>query len=170
MASIQSYLRAALTTIDDPIALVSGVNDYLASSSADNEFASLWFAIAGPGPELRCVDAGHGLALLVRKGAGSDLLKIGGGVPIGVSAGMPYESTAITLSPGDRLVLFSDGVKEQQGGAGHGEEFGTERIAKILQGTNSCERDVEALFRELREYAGGDSFADDVTVASFEAS
>jgi serine phosphatase RsbU (regulator of sigma subunit) len=166
MASTQSYLRAALATTDDPIALVSGVNDYLASTSAENEFASLWFAIAGPGPRLRCVDAGHGLAILVRRGAGSELLRTGGGVPIGVSTGMPYASTELTLSPGDRLVLFSDGVKEQQGTGG--EEFGVPRISKILEGTNSCERDVEALFRELREYAGGDSFADDVTVASFE--
>jgi serine phosphatase RsbU (regulator of sigma subunit) len=111
------------------------------------------------------VDAGHGLAVRVRSGA-AERVEAEGGFPMGVSSDQPYGCTELRLMPGERLVLFSDGLKEQQ--SAEGEEFGMPRILNALGGSGSCDEDVERLFGAVRAFAGGESFADDVTVASFE--
>lgn len=165
MASTQAYLAAALASIDDPGRLVSGVNDYLATHSAAHEFASLWFAIAAPGGALRCVDAGHGLAVVIR-GNQPERLNVEGGLAIGVDQAQTYGSTEIRLDAGDRLVLFSDGLVEQNGA--DDDQFGQERIVQALKNARSCEQDVDVLTKALAEFAEGDSYADDVTIASFE--
>ncbi|MEX2219166.1 MAG: SpoIIE family protein phosphatase [Phycisphaerales bacterium] len=163
MASVQAFLRAAMISSDDPQALVGGANDHLAVHSGQGEFASLLLATASEAGVLRCVDAGHGLAALVSGGT-ARRPQIEGGTPMGILRGVRFGCTEIALAPGDRLVLFSDGLREQQGEGG--EEFGLARVMSVLGGSASCEQDVEALFESLRSFAGGDAFADDVTVVS----
>jgi serine phosphatase RsbU (regulator of sigma subunit) len=74
------------------------------------------------------------------------------------------------LEPGDRVVLFSDGVAEQPGAGGarlcanYAEE--PDAIVGALRGSRSPEEDVERLRALLAGHAAGRPWEDDVTVAS----
>jgi serine phosphatase RsbU (regulator of sigma subunit) len=61
--------------------------------------------------ELRYVDAGHGQVLLRRADGAIEPLQPWG-LPLGVLSTERYTERAITLSPGDLLVVYSDGLSE----------------------------------------------------------
>ena len=70
------------------------------------------------------------------------------------------------LRAGDRIVLYSDGVAEEPDSTG--EQFGVERTQTALRGSVTVAEDVERVMNALREFAGGEAYSDDVTVASLE--
>jgi serine phosphatase RsbU (regulator of sigma subunit) len=49
-----------------------------------------------------------------------------------------------------------------------GHEFGMDRVLEVLKTSTSVDDDVTQLHEALRAHAGGASFADDLTIASFE--
>jgi serine phosphatase RsbU (regulator of sigma subunit) len=121
------------------------------------------FEIA-PHGACRAVDAGHSLAVVVRGGRAELLRPEGGGPPLGTVAGFPYESGEVTLAPGDRIVLFSDGISEQP--APNGAMMGHEPVVSALHGSADTEEDVARLLALLERHAQGLPYVDDVTVAS----
>ena len=91
-----------------------------------------------------------------------------GGVPIGMMPDMSYESVNIQLQPGDRLLVYSDGVTECENP--EGEQFGEDRLISVLeQGFND---EIQALTDRIESsitrWNRGDSFEDDVTYLVLE--
>ena len=80
--------------------------------------------------------------------------------------GIPFGMTEHELKAGDRIVLYSDGVAEEPDSTG--EQFGVERTQAALRGSVTVAEDVERVMTALREFAGGEAYSDDVTVASLE--
>ena len=168
MASIQSHLLAQISHGLGPAQIVDSINSYICDHTADDEFASLWYGQFSPDDRtLHFVDAGHGYAIHKKAGGQASLIKSGGGLLVGIVDGpRADEPVSITFEPGDRLVLFSDGLCEQR--THEGEEFGLERITDALIMTISPADDIEILMESLRSFAGTDAFQDDVTIASIE--
>ena len=52
-------------------------------------------------------------------------------VPVGLFCDQKFSSTHVQLSPGDSLVLFSDGLTESLGA--DGSEYGSQRLAALLK-------------------------------------
>jgi sigma-B regulation protein RsbU (phosphoserine phosphatase) len=52
-----------------------------------------------------------------------------GGAVLGVFPEWPYEQSEVSLAPGDRLLLFTDGISEASNV--RDEEFGEERLAQL---------------------------------------
>jgi serine phosphatase RsbU (regulator of sigma subunit) len=63
--------------------------------------------------ELAYADAGHGHAAVLTDD-GERPLPVGGH-PLGLLPGAVYDEGAVTLGPGDRLAVFSDGLVEGDG-------------------------------------------------------
>lgn len=134
--------------------------------AAVGAFVTVFAVEISPDGGCRAIDAGHSLAAVVRGGAARMLAPEGGGPPLGVVPDFPYEAGAFRLSPGDRIVLFSDGVSEQPNRAG--QMPGPDAPLAALQGSGSTQEDVDRLLAMLAAHAQGESYADDVTVASIE--
>lgn len=113
-AIVAASARAALRTALRAPALAAGVAAADEVLSADLEevgsFVTAWCGtIERETGRLEYVDAGHGLASVLRAGGGIDRLEADG-LPLGVAPDVertPYETT---LGPGDRLVVVSDGL------------------------------------------------------------
>ena len=111
---------------------------------------------------LSLVQAGHPHPLLIR--ANGRIERLGdGGLPIGLIAEATYEAQEITVQPGDRLFLFSDGFTECP--MPSGEDFGEEGlIASLRKSAKLSGLDLlEALVWDLSLQSGSDSFPDDVS-------
>ncbi|MBK6282525.1 MAG: SpoIIE family protein phosphatase [Draconibacterium sp.] len=52
-------------------------------------------------------------------------------MPLGLYPNRTYEESKIKLKPGDTIILYSDGVTEQQGT--DNENFGIERLFQVLK-------------------------------------
>jgi sigma-B regulation protein RsbU (phosphoserine phosphatase) len=111
---------------------------------------------------VRLVQAGHPNPLLIR--ASGEVERIGeGGMPLGLFAEARYETLCLQLRPGDRLMLYSDGLTECPVGAG---EFLEEqglialcREAAHLRGEAFLQRIAEGLAAQN----GGADLPDDAS-------
>ncbi len=111
---------------------------------------------------LRLVQAGHPHPMILRaSGVGE---RVGaGGLPVGLIDGAKYEDVELSLQPGDRLILMSDGVTECPDPEGH--QLGEEGAARLLHQVAQPEAGamLEDMVRRLADFAGTDWFPDDVS-------
>lgn len=91
-----------------------------------------------------------------------------GGFPVGLLSGVGFEQFEITLAPGDRILILSDGVTECMDPAGEmlGEEGLTEMMRELALVSGPAF--LEALIWRLTEFNGSEDFADDVSAILFE--
>jgi sigma-B regulation protein RsbU (phosphoserine phosphatase) len=108
--------------------------------------------------------AGHPPALLWRGREGKVEELAQGGPVMGRLRRAVYAEASLPLEPGDRLLLFTDGIPEALSPAG--EPFGDERLQALLadHAAQSPERIAEALLARLAEWTGRSAaFEDDLT-------
>ena len=169
MASLQAHTQA-ITELGgelggDPASVVAKLNRAITKCTPDNRFVTFCMAVFDPlASTLTYCNAGHNPPLLIRSNGGIERLEDGGMV-LGLFAGAAFTDKMVRFDAGDLLILYSDGVVEACSANGD-EEFGEERLARIVAGSASLEpqRVIERVIEELRAWSGDGSFADDVTV------
>lgn len=169
MATTQSYLNASLRHSRDLVRALADVNRHLADRTPDTRFVSLWLGVLDQRDgTLEYIDAGHGFAILRTPNGPPTIIPSEGGPPLRVAPDYPYALDRLSVPSGSRIILYSDGVVEQQGPAPACEEFGSARVLGALARADSCEDDVRLLLSAVRAHAGSsaDALADDVTIAS----
>jgi phosphoserine phosphatase RsbU/P len=145
MASLQAAIRSRLSTgYTDAPSLLSAVNRQFFESSPTEQYATLFFARYDDDyRRLHYVNAGHLPPLLLHSDGGDDRLQTTA-FAVGMFAHWDSEEFSVELQPGDRLMVFSDGVLEA--GVDAGDEFGDGRIAEcLLKSTGSAEDSIERL-------------------------
>jgi sigma-B regulation protein RsbU (phosphoserine phosphatase) len=100
-----------------------------------DRFVTFFYAqLDGPARRLSYANAGHSPPIVLHRDGSHHRLKEGGGV-LGVFSDQTFASGIIRLQPGDRLILFTDGVTEA-GNPGK-EEFGEQRLLELLEAHRS---------------------------------
>ncbi|WP_028814843.1 ATP-binding SpoIIE family protein phosphatase [Streptomyces flavidovirens] len=123
-AAMMGQLRTAVHTmaaLDIPPARLLRNLDDLAHQLGDHYLATCLYAVYDPvAGELLISSAGHLPPVLVRAETGrSELIDVPGGALIGLG-GVAFGTARVPVSPGDRLVLCTDGLVEVRG-----EDIGT---------------------------------------------
>lgn len=121
-ATVRGALRAATRALDqtgadaDPAAAVRTVAAQVTEDlECTDAFVTLFHArLDTDTGTVTYVDAGHGLAVLIRADGRMQALP-SAGLPLGVTADGDWQSNAVTLEPGDTLVVASDGVLDLVG-------------------------------------------------------
>ncbi len=143
LASYRNARRGGL----DLIATASTIDETLSAQFGDESFVTGVLAeLDLAHGVLRTLCAAHPAPLLVRAGRSLGELVTDPGVPLGF--GDREDSVEQTsLEPGDRLLLFSDGVVEARSPAG--EFFGTERLTDLLVRQESHQQPPPETLRRL---------------------
>ena len=111
MGQVRSALRAYAAEGHDPAAVVTRANRFLFAGGIET-FVTCAYAHLDPGTgRLLVVRAGHVPPLRLRDGVAA-LLDVAGGLPLGIAEDATYEAEEVLLAPGDRFVLFTDGLVE----------------------------------------------------------
>ncbi len=137
---LQAGLRALAARGEHSVAAVlRGLNALIYRSTAVHQFVTMFLAHVDPsGRRLTYSNAGHNYPLLLRRNAPPQTLETGGLI-LGVLEEVAHQEAVVTLEPGDRLVLYTDGISEADDGTG--DLYGEERLARLLAG---LEGDLDA--------------------------
>jgi phosphoserine phosphatase RsbU/P len=101
------------------------------------------------------------LSILVSSGSVRTLDQ--GGALLGVFPGWKYEDSSVSLSSGDRLLLFTDGITEAEDSQAR--EFGIEKVATFAKrhAANTASELNQQLIAEVAAFCGA-QFHDDATL------
>jgi len=146
-----------------PAATMSSVNEAIAAREIEARFATLFYAILGPGGELVFSNAGHNPPVVLRRRDVVQRLETGG-LMLGPFKGATFDEERVVLEPGDVLVVYSDGVTDAE--RPDGEQFGEERLLECLAGPPlaTVEAVRDRLLDAVKTFASDRPLFDDVTV------
>jgi len=171
MANLQAALRSqSALAFDQPELLLKSVNSLFYDNTTENAFASLLFADYNDATRrLRYVNCGHLSGLLLKRNGNVEKLE-----PTSTLLGLFKEWDCSMreqeLSPGDVLVLYTDGVTEATDF--RGEEFGERYLIESLRQHRelSCQALLGAIVDGVRQFSAQEQH-DDITaiVAKFRA-
>jgi sigma-B regulation protein RsbU (phosphoserine phosphatase) len=128
MSNLQAAVRAFAQEGTLPGAVCASVNRLLCRNMVSGRFVTFCYVrIDTATGKLTYANAGHNPPLLVRGSGQVDSLATTGTV-LGVFAESAYEQGDFVVVPGDRLVLYTDGITEGRNAAG--DEFGEDRLSE----------------------------------------
>jgi sigma-B regulation protein RsbU (phosphoserine phosphatase) len=143
------------------------LNRLLCERASGERYASMFWCYHDPiAHTLSYVNAGHCPPLLTRKNGSKveiSRLHVGGPV-LGVLPDARYEQAKLQVSPGDILVMYSDGLVEAINS--HGEEYGEGRLSELLATlTEKSANDIlRAIVASLAAFSGIAELRDDLTI------
>ena len=164
MSNVQATIRSQSRMAADAGACVARSNDMLHASTDSDKFVTMFYAVLDTQRNrLEYCNAGHNPPVMLAGGNGTALLETGGPV-LGVLPGFPYQRGEVEFSPGETLLVYSDGFSEAMNG--HLEEFTDERIrASAAEAAGLAPGPMlDALLQEVTEFRGEAPQADDMTI------
>lgn len=117
--------------------------------------------------ELEYSCAAHPMPVLVHPDGSHEFLRAGGTI-IGLGHRVPFEDGKVSVAPGDRLFLYTDGLVEFT--APDGECFGEERLAEVMAscGGQTVDATCDRVIDTVMEFGQGSSAQDDISLLVLE--
>lgn len=171
MAEARSSLKAAARRTKNeaehgPGETLRALNELLHEDlDRADSFISLFYLRYDPRTRhLRYASAGHNPPLLLRAGAPACEPLDADGMVVGVMREVEFEEVGLDLTPGDRLLLYTDGIVEARGA--DGDFFGTHRLCRLFASLRELppRQVVERIQAELSAFGGESACEDDVTL------
>ena len=130
MSNLQAGVRTLALGDHSLIYSVSSLNDTLCGSTEAHQFATMFYAVLEVQTgHLSYCNAGHNPPLLLRADGTAVWLETGGPL-LGVLPNVDYALGETSFSPGDILLLYTDGLVEAENE--EGQDYGDKRLIKLL--------------------------------------
>lgn len=172
MSSLQTALRTLAPDTDSPAEILERINRFYLHNINFTTFATVFLARFDPiNRELTYVNAGHNPPA-VHRGAANEIHWLKPTAPaIGLAEFFRPRIESVTLSKGDSLLLYTDGVTEVLNATGD-EQFGQDRLAELLlQNSKRAAPDIlQAMYQRASAFGDNRSLADDVTMVALKIS
>jgi len=161
-AIFRSLIEVGLSVTD----LVQRANHLFADKTMSPYYATLVCGKAAPSGEVEICNAGHPAPLLVH-GDGVTAIPATG-LPVGMFCQENYSSTRVTVSKGDRLLLYTDGLSEARNS--QDVEYGEGRLLALLGESRELAANVliNRVLDSVREFSSGRPVSDDLTLMAIE--
>jgi len=163
-------LRAQAEQMKSPGEVLSGLNRTLAGTLGSQFITAAYVYFDPVGRELRYAGAGHPPVILWRSAEKQIKRLEENGLFLGPFAGAQYSAISSPFEPGDRCLLYTDGLVEASNRKD--EEFGAERLIDFLASSSEIPANAAclALFDQVTAWSGGepDSQQDDITFVIVE--
>jgi len=164
MTAFRALLRTQARSQLGPSQIMQSINGLMRELTSVADFVTSVYGVLEPkSGEFAYTNSGHIPPMLLRIDGSVEKLECGGPL-LSVFENTPYDTGKVKLSPGDVLVLYTDGVVEIAGSSG--EEFGVERLTSLVR--LSRDLPAETLLRQIiqatREFSDSASYDDDFTL------
>ncbi|HKU24924.1 MAG TPA: PP2C family protein-serine/threonine phosphatase, partial [Candidatus Sulfotelmatobacter sp.] len=168
MSSLHAAVKPLMWQRLAPAELCHRLNRILCDFTPVGKFCSFFYGVLDSAHNrVTYCNAGHNPPLLVGSEGKAAELTIGGAV-LGQFPHWIYEQGEIQMSPGDRLMLFTDGLVEA---AGSDEaQFGEEKVREVARENEQASADelMQSLLGAASHHCGG-HFQDDASLIVLKA-
>lgn len=165
MSNLQAAVRAFASDSATPQQVATSVNRLLCRNIAVGKFVTFCYLVIDRAHgKLTFANAGHNPPLLVRGGQHGNVERLTtGGMVLGVMPEASYSQHEVPVAPGDRLILYTDGIIEAENAAG--QDYGEARLAQVAAASSGkAPQDMlDAIFADVSQFAAG-LFTDDATL------
>jgi len=159
-AALHAYLEFNLPLTD----LADKLNKLIYKASPPDKYITFFIALLDSTiGELDILNAGHNPALLLRKDGTLKQIEAGG-IGLGMlDLGIPYSGQTLSMNPGDKLFLYTDGIPEAMNL--NEEEYSDERMINFLKENSKRPVDefIKLIVADVKKYAGEAEQSDDIT-------
>ena len=152
-----------------PAQILTDTNAAVCANNREEMFVTVWIGVLELSTgKLTAANAGHEYPALRRADGGFELLEDPHGFVVGGLSGMRYREYGLTLAPGSKLFLYTDGVPEATDAAE--EMFGTERMLEALnrRPDGSPEEILAGVREAVDAFVGEAEQFDDLTMLCVE--
>jgi phosphoserine phosphatase RsbU/P len=162
MAALSAKIRSIAPLQREVHKLLANVNNEMHElMSEEGFFATMIMSRYWPGTgKMHIARAGHQYPLWVVTHGFQELFEPDG-IPIGIEYGTDYEKAELVLSPGEAILLVTDGVTEAENEKG--ELFGNSRLNDYFEAANGPPW-AEGLLERIGSWRGGAVMNDDLTI------
>jgi sigma-B regulation protein RsbU (phosphoserine phosphatase) len=171
MATMRTLLGTHPELHGDPGVALSRLSQMFNALIPSDLFMTAVYLVLGPQGQVRWGAAGQHPPLRVTAGgevAPMDMAVVG--MPLGVDPRECYETVTWQIAPGERLLVFTDGIVEAPNP--DGELFGltrlTDSVARLARRALNPEALLDAIVDEVKAYMEGADFEDDFTLLATE--
>jgi sigma-B regulation protein RsbU (phosphoserine phosphatase) len=165
-AGVRRLMRGGSSAALAALGAVRQTNEYLVAHHATPVmFLTLFYAVYEPHSRLLTyVNAGHNPPLVYNHNTRAQRWLPPTDMAIGLMEGRPFEAAELQLSPGDALVIYTDGVTEAFNPLR--EQFGPERLeeAVLNQAHLSAEEILSGITAAVAAFRGEAPQSDDLTL------
>jgi serine phosphatase RsbU (regulator of sigma subunit) len=164
MALLQGSLRTLLSAGLRGGELVAKLNAHLCSNIPSNRLITLFYGELDTATgRLAYVNSGHNPPFLLAAALPPARLAANA-MALGITEETGFEAMTVDLAPGDRLVLYTDGVTEAEDVRDR--EFGEARLEAWLQASReeTGRHLIDGVIREVLEHCGAARPRDDMTL------
>ncbi len=173
MSTTRAVFRFVAPGGESAAETLAKVNAILSMDIPRGMFVTAYYVILDPRDcSLLCASAGHTPLLIARRDGSVELLNPGG-IALGFDGGAIFQrsirESRVRLEPGDRVLLYTDGVVECVNPA-H-EEYSDRRLREFVRRNRelSSHDFVGALMADLDRHRASAEMRDDTTIVTFRA-
>jgi len=166
MNRLHAIFRSLIGTGLSVSELVERANGVFAETTIRPYYATLVCGKAERNGDIEICNAGHLAPLHLHDGKVTPIPATG--LPLGMFCGERYESTRVSTSKGDRLLLYTDGLSETRNR--NDVEYGKDRLQLILNQFHDSPTAllVKQVLDDAHLFAEGRPVTDDLTVMAIE--
>jgi sigma-B regulation protein RsbU (phosphoserine phosphatase) len=174
MATTRTILRFVAVRNTSAASTLARTNQVVAADIRRGMFVTAFYLVLNVRNHQMCAaSAGHNPMAVYRASSGEVELVNPSGIALGFDKGPLFEKTikdqSMPLNPGDRAVLYTDGVVEAMNE--QSEEYSDERFYDFVRDNSeaSSEDFVKGLLADLEDHKGRAEQHDDITIVTFRA-
>jgi len=165
MAAAKTLMKGTAGRGISPSEVLSRVNRELCLENDSLMFVTVFCGVLNfRTGEVFYSNAGHNPPLVLRPGQPPEWLPLPDGFFLGTMEDAVYETRRTVLAPGDRLLIYTDGVTEAMND--QKAFYQEERLIRVAKehGQNSPEELVREILGSVRAFAGSEPQSDDITL------
>jgi sigma-B regulation protein RsbU (phosphoserine phosphatase) len=156
MSATRAILRSLAPLYASPAETLEHLNRALMEDLPIGKFVTMIYGVLDANSrELTLASAGHLRPLLINHHC--SFLELETGLPLGLGVSS-YPQCTVTLSPGTKLLLYTDGITEAMDHTE--EEYGPARLIEHFLQPEAC---VAGLIAEVQRFGAGSNRTDDAT-------
>ena len=157
MSATRGMLRSLAEACCTPGEVLIRLNELLVNDLPAGRFVTMVYGVLDPKARtFTFANAGHLRPLLIEEG-NERFLDVERGLPLGLAIG-DYSETQISLSPGSRLIFYSDGITEAVDASG--EEYG---LCRLVEHAIRPEVSALSIVDDVQSFANGYGVRDDAS-------
>ena len=169
MALARSLLRAEASRMAPPAAVLREVNRHLLDMNTAGLFITVIYGVLDcKHRRFTFVRAGHEIPFFFRKDGTEIFPGNGHGQALGLFDDVILEELCVTLPPGSRIVLYTDGATDAVNPGN--KRFGRERLRESMRRheLSSAQEFCEALFETIAQFQDDAPQADDMALVAID--